>query len=226
MIAKFIEWWSIYVLIAFMKKQLVILILFATIFLSACTNKTNIETISNQSWTSIADAGSFCSINSTWTSACDTITGAVFAITTTAFQSWDEIPIKYSCMWSNINPSFEIFNAPKWTQSLAMIAHDPDAPDWDWIHWIVWNIPVKTTKIEEWVTPLWAMVGKNSRWKTQYSWPCPPSGTHKYFFKLYAISTNYLDLPNNLTLKQFEQIASWSILWTTEIYWTYTNYYL
>jgi len=207
-----------------MKKTLVIALLFTSIFLSACSQQTKSQlNWDKQNINSDSDFGVSCSLNSTWASDCSTDTWKLFSITSTAFTGWEKIPAKYSCMWKNINPSFEILNVPKWTQSFAMIAHDPDAPSWDWIHWIIRNFSPNTTKIDEWKNPLWSIVGKNSRWKAEYRWPCPPNGTHKYFFKLYAIDTNYWDLPNNMTLKQFEDITKWHVLWTTEIYWTYSK---
>ena len=104
-----------------------------------------------------------------------------------------------------------------------MIVHDPDAPSWDWVHRAIRSFPVSSTKIEEWKIPLWAAVGKNSQWKNVYGWPCPPSGTHRYFFKLYALDTNFGDPQYKVTLKQFEDAFSGHILWTAEIYWTYSK---
>jgi Raf kinase inhibitor-like YbhB/YbcL family protein len=126
-------------------------------------------------------------------------------------------------LWKDINPPFEIINIPQWTQSLALIAHDPDAPNGDWIHWIIWNFSAKFTQIEEWKTPWWATIGENSRWEASYRWPCPPSGTHRYIFKLYALDTNYGDLSSKMTLAWFEGIVQWHVLWTAQIMWTYSK---
>jgi len=224
-----------------MKKILIMVILPTIIFLSACTKSPIIEPILDQIWNSDTEVGASCSLNSTWNSSCDVNTWEIvsikstweialikknskwFAITSTAFQNKWKIPAQYSCDWKNINPSFEIQNPPKWTQSFAMIVYDPDSPSWDWVHRAIRNFPLSVKKIDEWKIPLWATIGKNSQWKNAYSWPCPPNGTHRYFFKLYALDINFWDPQYKVTLKQFESTFSWHILWTTEIYWTYSK---
>lgn len=212
-----------------MRKILAVTLLFMLISLSACAKKSMPQTTQDQILNSGSELDSFCSLNSTWASACDTDTWKLFSITSTAFENGNQIPIKYSCMWENINPPLEILNTPKWTQSFAMIVHDPDAPGWDWIHWIILDLSPNLTKIEEWYISSWISVGLNSRWKSEYRWPCPPSGTHRYFFKIYAIDTDwkgikssfYTDFPDKISLSQFEEITKWHILWTAEIMWTY-----
>ncbi len=234
-----------------MKKSLFISLLFALIFLSACAKAPTIENVLDQTWSSDTETGASCSLNSTWDSSCDVSTWKTesskstwetvsvkttwdtsfikkdvkwFAITSTAFVNKWKIPVQYSCMWKNINPSFEIQNAPKWTQSFAMIVYDPDAQSWSWVHRIIWNFSINSKTIDEWKAPLLAVVGKNSRWKTEYRWPCTPNGTHRYFFKLYAMDTNYGNFPSlMMTVKQFEDITKTHILWTAEIYWTYSK---
>jgi Raf kinase inhibitor-like YbhB/YbcL family protein len=101
------------------------------------------------------------------------------------------IPAKYTCSGSNINPELTIKDIPNETRSLALIVEDPDAPSGTFDHWIMWNIPVKE-KIEENSAP--GTQGKNGKNENRYMGPCPPSGTHHYHFRIYALS-NKLDLP-------------------------------
>ena len=77
---------------------------------------------------------------------------------------------------------------------MALIVDDPDAPSGTWDHWILWNIPKEVMQIAEGSTPMGAVVGKNSSGENSYGPPCPPSGAHRYYFRLYA-----LDTPLNLS---------------------------
>jgi Raf kinase inhibitor-like YbhB/YbcL family protein len=106
------------------------------------------------------------------------------------FSENGHIPKKYSCEGENVNPSLEISGFPKETKTLALIVEDPDASRGTFYHWLVWNIPPNSA-INENSNP--GISGKNSFGKTGYGGPCPPSGTHRYFFKVYALDTE-LDL--------------------------------
>jgi len=97
------------------------------------------------------------------------------------------------CDSENINPELNIAGVPESAKSLALIMDDPDAPSGMFVHWVMWNIPV-TDVIEEDSAP--GTEGLNGRGETGYIGPCPPSGEHRYFFKLYALDTT-LDLPQN-----------------------------
>jgi len=118
----------------------------------------------------------------------------VIKLSSTAFKNNQTIPLKYSCTGENINPPLFINNVPLGTKSLAMIVDDPDAPRGDWVHWLVWNIPAKTLEITEHSIMVDSVQGLNDFGNNKYDGPCPPSGTHRYFFKLYA-----LDIILNLT---------------------------
>ncbi len=115
-----------------------------------------------------------------------------------SFENGEEIPIKFTCKGENINPELVIENIPEGTQELVLIMDDPDAPKGTFTHWIVWNINPKTNKIEENSTPIEAVVGINSANENKYHGPCPPSGTHRYFFKIFALNSKInLDFNTN-----------------------------
>lgn len=110
------------------------------------------------------------------------------------FESNKLIPFKYTCDSEDVNPPLKIEGIPEGTKSLVLIVDDPDAPMGTWDHWIVWNIP-PTDKIEENTVP--GVEGINDFRKHSYGGPCPPSGTHRYFFKVYALDTKLALNPNS-----------------------------
>jgi len=110
-------------------------------------------------------------------------------MTSPAFVYNGTIPSEYTCTGNDVNPQLNISNLPTGTKSLALIMDDPDAPAGTWVHWVMWNIDPKTTTIGKNSVPTGAVQGYNSWSKTSYGGPCPPSGTHRYFFKLYALDT-------------------------------------
>ena len=103
-----------------------------------------------------------------------------------AFENNKLIPAKYTCDGDDVNPPLIIEGIPEEAKTLALIVDDPDAPMGTWDHWIVWNIP-PTGKIEENTVP--GTEGMNTARKHSYGGPCPPYGTHRYFFKVYALDT-------------------------------------
>jgi Raf kinase inhibitor-like YbhB/YbcL family protein len=107
-----------------------------------------------------------------------------------AFQHHAWIPDLYTCKGDNISPPLNWHGAPKDTQSFALIMDDPDAPNETWVHWILFNIPANQTQLEENANlPPGASTGLNTWVEHGYGGPCPPSDTHRYFFKLYALDT-------------------------------------
>jgi hypothetical protein len=108
-----------------------------------------------------------------------------------AFTDHGPMPIKYSCKGRNINPPLHIRNLPSEAISLAIIMEDPDATSGVFDHWVVWNIPL-TEEIPENLQK--GSLGNNSKDKPGYTGPCPPSGIHRYAFKVYALDA-FLDLP-------------------------------
>jgi Raf kinase inhibitor-like YbhB/YbcL family protein len=110
-------------------------------------------------------------------------------IVSPAFGMNGLIPSRYTCDGKDVNPPLLIGNVPSGTQSLALIVDDPDAPRGTWVHWVVWNIDPRTSEIAENTLPPDALQGMNDFHRHAYGGPCPPTGTHRYFFKLYALDT-------------------------------------
>ena len=113
------------------------------------------------------------------------------SVTSPAFENNKLIPAKYTCDGDDVNPPLTIEGIPEGTKTLALIVDDPDCPTGTWDHWIVWNIPATASKIEENTIP--GTEGMNDFRRRSYGGPCPPSGTHRYFFKVYALDAK-LDL--------------------------------
>ena len=109
-------------------------------------------------------------------------------ITSPAFADNQPIPARYSCKGDNTSPPLAIAGVPAAAKSLALIMHDPDAPSGDYVHWVVWNMPPSTTEIAASSLPAGAEQGPNTSGRNAYMGPCPPSGTHRYIFELYALS--------------------------------------
>ena len=113
-------------------------------------------------------------------------------ITSSAFAHETAIPTRFSCKGEDVSPALTWGEPPAGTQSFALIMDDPDAPVGTWDHWLLFNIPVAARGLPEAfpsdaTLPDGSMSGKNSWGTTGYGGPCPPSGTHRYFFKLYAL---------------------------------------
>jgi len=115
-------------------------------------------------------------------------------LTSDAFVTGQSIPAKYTCIGKNISPALTWTEPPAGTQSFALIMDDPDAPGRTWVHWVLFNISADTRTLQEDlpitdknVDPNTIYVGNNSSGQSSYQGPCPPSGTHRYFFKLYAL---------------------------------------
>lgn len=133
-------------------------------------------------------------------------TTKTLTITSSAFKESEMIPSKYTCDGKNISPPLEWEIAPQGTQSFALISDDPDAPMGTWIHWVMWNIPAETNELPENVQQTKELTdgtkqGLNSSHKYGYTGPCPPSGTHRYYFKLYALDKT-LELKGDVTKEQ------------------------
>ncbi len=114
---------------------------------------------------------------------------STLTIASPAFKHNGSIPEKYTCNGADVNPPLVIEGVPPGAKSLALIVDDPDAPRGTWVHWVVWGMDPKTREIRENSVPAGAKQGMNDFRKRNYGGPCPPSGTHRYFFKLYALDT-------------------------------------
>lgn len=123
------------------------------------------------------------------------------------------IATKYTCDGENINPEISILDIPADTKTLALIMDDPDAPKGTFDHWIMWNIPVES-KIKENTAP--GIQGKNGKGESMYTGPCPPSGTHHYHFKVYALDEK-LDLSPGSDKKMLEKAMKGHILASGEL---------
>jgi hypothetical protein len=130
-----------------------------------------------------------------------------FELTSTAFESEETIPDRYTCEGTDVSPSLEWSGAPENTQGFALICEDPDAPGGTFTHWLLYNIPADRDGLPEGVdtdpTLSWgAAQGRNDFGNVGYGGPCPPMGsTHRYYFRLYALDQT-LDLPPGLSRAQ------------------------
>jgi len=122
--------------------------------------------------------------------------GVSMKIASSVFNQGEAIPAKYTCDGEDISPALSIAEVPEGALSLVLICDDPDAPAGDWVHWLVWNIEPGVGGIAENTVPAGGVEGTTSFGKTDYGGPCPPSRTHRYFFKVYALDTK-LDLDSS-----------------------------
>ncbi|MGA2070503.1 MAG: YbhB/YbcL family Raf kinase inhibitor-like protein [Sedimentisphaerales bacterium] len=116
------------------------------------------------------------------------------------------IPSKYTADGQNISPPLKWEGVPDGTASIALICDDPDAPMGTWVHWVMWNIPPDKKELPENIPPDQKLSDGSIQGITDfrrpgYGGPAPPSGTHRYYFKIYALNTK-LDLPTNSTKVQ------------------------
>ena len=118
------------------------------------------------------------------------------------------IPSKFTCQGEDINPELIIENIPDGTKSLVLIVDDPDAPNRTWDHWVMWNIPL-ISKIEENSAP--GIQGLNDFGQHNYGGPCPPSGKHRYMFKLFALDVE-LSIDGNSKKNDVEKAMESHIL--------------
>ncbi len=123
------------------------------------------------------------------------------------------MPAKFTCQGQDINPALTIEGIPAEAKSLALIMDDPDAPMATWIHWVVYNIPLIDSIAEDSVP---GVQGKNSWGRNDYGGPCPPSGTHRYFFKLYALDST-LDIGPGTSKRALEEVMKSHIIEQTEL---------
>jgi Raf kinase inhibitor-like YbhB/YbcL family protein len=142
-----------------------------------------------------------------------------------AFKAGGAIPAKYTCDDQDISPPLRWSDVPAKARSLALIVDDPDAPRGTWVHWVAWNIPTNIQTLSEDFPKQDAPSNQIKQGMTDfkrpgYGGPCPPSGTHRYFFKLYALDT-VLNLPSQTTKSELEKAMKGHILDQAELMGTY-----
>lgn len=151
----------------------------------------------------------------------------VFQLSSPAFLHKSEIPLIYSCKGDNISPELNWSDPPNGTLSYALIMDDPDAPAGTWVHWIMYNIDgkmrdlPKSVPVKKEIADM-GMSGINSWSKYGYGGPCPPVGTHRYFFRLYALDTK-LDLQPGATKPEVIKAMQGHILAVAELMGTFTH---
>ncbi|MEF9438016.1 MAG: YbhB/YbcL family Raf kinase inhibitor-like protein [Candidatus Mariimomonas ferrooxydans] len=137
-------------------------------------------------------------------------------VKSSAFEHGGMIPSKYTCDGDDISPPLSWEGVPEGTKSIALISDDPDAPMGTWVHWVLFNLPPDTSELPEDVAKKeelenGAKQGRNDFPKIGYGGPCPPSGTHRYYFKIYALDT-MLDLSPGATKKDLLKAMEGHIL--------------
>ena len=137
-------------------------------------------------------------------------------LTSTAFSEGEMIPTRYTCDGEDVSPPLAWSGVPESAQSLSLICDDPDAPVGTWDHWVLYNIPPASSGLPEAVATdptleSGAVNGKNSWGRLGYGGPCPPGGTHRYFFYLYALDIQ-LALASGATSAQLRQSMEGHIL--------------
>jgi hypothetical protein len=161
--------------------------------------------------------------------ACAGLTGAedpmTLTLTSQAFPHNGAIPEQYTCEGRDVSPPLSWSGVPAAARSLVLIVDDPDAPDpaapkLTWVHWVLYNIPVTATGLDEGVDsgalPAGTAEGLNDWKRTGYGGPCPPVGRHRYFHKLYALDTVLPDL-HRPTKAQIEKAMHGHVLAQAEL---------
>jgi len=148
-----------------------------------------------------------------------------FTLTSSAFTEGGAIPSVYTCEGKDLSPPLAWTDPPAGTNSLALISDDPDAPGKTWVHWVLYNLPPSTRRLPEAFPsdeerPDGARQGTTDFGRVGYGGPCPPSGTHRYFFKLYALDA-MLPLAPGATKPQLEAAMKGHLLAEAQLMGTY-----
>src|SRR3989338_10772723 len=141
-------------------------------------------------------------------------------LSTTAFSDGEAIPSSFTCMGRNIAPPLSISDVPAQTKSLSLIMDDPDAPSGMFVHWVVWNIPPGIKELGHGIKA--GIHGMTDFGRIGYGGPCPPSGKHRYYFKLYALDC-MLQLSEHAGKRELEQAMKGHILAQAQLMGTYTR---
>ncbi len=137
-------------------------------------------------------------------------------VTSASFEEGGMIPSKYTCDGEDISPSLSWSGVPEGTKSIALVSDDPDAPMGTWVHWVAFNLPPETGELAEGIPhgetlEIGGKQGKTDFGKVGYGGPCPPSGTHRYYFKIYALDT-MIDLDAGITKAELLEAMEGHIL--------------
>ncbi len=144
-------------------------------------------------------------------------------ITSSAFENGQMIPEKYTCDGENVNPPLAFQDIPAQAKSLVLIVEDPDAPSKTWVHWVLFNMSPNIEFIDENSKPGNAQVGLNDAGNNAYDGPCPPSDTHRYYFKLYALTEKLEDMPEFTDREMLVEAMNTLIIEETELIGLYSK---
>jgi hypothetical protein len=139
-----------------------------------------------------------------------------------AFEHGKPIPARYTCDGEDINPPLLISQVPSTCKTLALIVDDPDAPAGTWSHWLVWNIDPATSLLPEGSVPDGSVQGMTDFRRSGYGGPCPPSGVHRYFFRLFALDRR-LTLGPDTTRQSLLSALKGHVVMQTELMGTYAS---
>jgi Raf kinase inhibitor-like YbhB/YbcL family protein len=144
-----------------------------------------------------------------------------FSVSSPTFQNGGSIPKKFTCDGADVSPELQWTAPPTGTQSLSLVADDPDAPVGTWVHWVLFDLPPETKALPEGVAkvdepPTGGRQGRNDFRKLGYGGPCPPPGKpHRYFFRVYAVDTK-VGLKPGASRQQLDEAMQGHILATAE----------
>jgi hypothetical protein len=147
---------------------------------------------------------------------------AIFSLTSPDFSEGASIPSRFTCQGDDTIPTLLISGIPAEAKSLALICEDPDAPSGTFTHWLIWNIPPGTKKLDAGALPTGATQGTNQFGNVGYNGPCPPSGTHRYYFRLSALDTP-LNLPSGSAREDLDAALKGHVLATATLMGRYSK---
>ena len=151
-----------------------------------------------------------------------------FTLTSSAFTEGAPIPAKHTCDGADVSPPLAWSGAPSGAAAFALIMDDPDAPAGTWVHWVLYDLPARSSALAENVAKTEALKdgavqGRNDFPRTGYGGPCPPPGKpHRYFFKLYALDAA-LGLKPGATKQELERAMQGHVLATAQLMGTYAR---
>jgi hypothetical protein len=144
-------------------------------------------------------------------------------VESSAFERGTPIPIQYTCKGADLSPPLRWLDGAGRAKSYVLMMTDPDAPNGNWVHWVLFNIPANISQLQQGASvPNGAVSGKNSYGKTGYNGPCPESGTHHYAFKVWALDTE-LDLDATATADDVMKAMEGHMVANNQIMGTYTH---